>query len=99
MKDYASFAPTRDKRRVPPDLRVAMKYPSPKQEQPGRKGPVQRRPRVTSIDRRLRRKRPEHRLIILTLQDSLYAERKHGPNDLRISVIAFNASSYDGGHQ
>ena len=49
MKGHANFAPPRDKRRVPPDLPAAMKFPPPKQGQPGHKGPVQRPPKVTSV--------------------------------------------------
>ena len=86
-KDYANFAPPRDKRRVPPDLRAAMKFLPQKQGQPGHKGPVQRPLNVTSVDCRLRRKRPEHRRIIPTLQNFLYAEGKHRNSDLRDRIV------------
>ena len=106
-KDYANFAPPRDKRRVQPDLRAAMKFLPQKQGQPGHKGPVQWPLKVASVDRRLRRKRSEHRRIIPTLQGFLYAEGKQRNsdlrdrivNDFRMIMIAFDASSYDGSHQ
>ena len=35
MKHYANFAPPRDKRRVPPDIRAVMRFPPQNQGQPG----------------------------------------------------------------
>ena len=76
MKDYVNFALTRDKRRVSSDLQIVMKYFFSKQKQSNRKKSIQRRFKITSIDRRLRRKRFEHKLIIFTLKNFFVRRKK-----------------------
>ena len=98
-KNYVNFAFTRDKRRVSSNFRIVMKYFFSKQKQSNRKKSIQRRFKITSIDRKLRRKRFEHKLIIFILQNFLYAEKKREFNDLRINVIIFNVIFYDDDHQ